>query len=124
MHHPVLSRLYVNRELVIREGIADLRAAWAARPGDEGLARLVADLTAQSEDFARLWALRDVRVNGRGRKSLNHPRVGPLTVEFEALTPLQDPDQRIVVYRAADAASQRALDALAEEAARPVAVPG
>ena len=52
-------------------------------------------------------------MNGRGLKPLLHPRVGPLTVEYEVLTPLQDPDQRLIIYRAADAASHAAMDAIA-----------
>jgi MmyB-like transcription regulator ligand binding domain/Helix-turn-helix domain len=115
--HPSLRTFYRNRERVIREGIADLRAAWATRPDDAGLSRLVADLSSRSEEFTRLWALRDVRVNGRGRKELLHPTVGLLTIEFEVLVPLQDPDHRLVVYRATDAVSQAALDAIAHEAA-------
>jgi hypothetical protein len=35
------------------------------------------------------------------------------------LTPLQDPDQRVIIYRAADTASQAAMDAIAREAERP-----
>ena len=41
-----------------------------------------------------------------------HPQVGPLSVHFEVLAPLQDPDQRLVIYRAADPASQIALEQL------------
>lgn len=110
MLHPALRDFYRDRERVIRESIADLRAAWAAHPDDTALADLVNELTSGSEEFARLWALRDVRVNGRGQKPLLHPEAGPLTVEFEVLAPLQDQDQRLIVYRAADAASQAALD--------------
>lgn len=117
MLHPALSDFYRDRERVIRECIADLRAAWAARPDDTALGELVGRLISRSEEFARLWALRDVRVNGRGQKPLLHPRVGPLTVEFDVLTPLQDPHQRLVIYRAADTASQVALDAIAREIA-------
>jgi hypothetical protein len=47
-------------------------------------------------------------VNGRGLRPLLHPRVGPLTVEYEVLTPLQDPDQRVIIYRAADTTPSRA----------------
>jgi transcriptional regulator with XRE-family HTH domain len=112
---PALHDFYRDREHVIREGIADLRAAWAAHPGDAALADLVGELTSRSAEFARLWELRDVRVNGRGQKPLLHPRLGPLTVDFEVLAPLQDSDQRLVLYRAADTASQTALDAIAHE---------
>jgi transcriptional regulator with XRE-family HTH domain len=115
--HPAFRDFYRDRERVVREGIADLRAAWAARPDDEGLAHLVGELNAGSEEFARLWALRDVRINGRGHKALLHPRVGPLTIEFEVLCPLQEPGHRLVVYRAADPASQVALDAIVREVA-------
>lgn len=50
-------------------------------------------------------------------KRLNHPEVGQLTIEYDVLTPLGDPGQRLVAYRAADAASQRALDVIARLAA-------
>ena len=115
--HPALRTFYRDRERVIREGIADLRASWAARPDDAGLASLVEELTSQDEEFARLWELRDVRVNGRGQKALLHPQVGPLTIDFEVLAPLGDPGQRLVIYRAADATSQLALDSIAREVA-------
>lgn len=110
--HPGLRDFYRDRERTLREGIADLRAAWAAHPDDAALSELIEELTSGSEEVARLWALRDVRVNGRGRKRLRHVTAGPLTVEYEVLCPLQAPGQRLVVYRAADPASQRALDTI------------
>jgi transcriptional regulator with XRE-family HTH domain len=111
-----LQEFFRDREHTIREGIADLRAAWAARPDDVALGALVDELLSASDEFARLWALRDVKVNGRGSKPLQHPDLGPLTLEYEVLSPLQDPDQRLVVYRAADPASQAALDVIATRA--------
>lgn len=111
--HPDMRDFYADRERIIREGIADLRAAWAAHPDDQALADLIAEFT-RSEEFARAWDRHDVRVNGRGRKPLRHPVVGPLVVNYEVLMPIQDPDQRIIIYRAADADSRTALDRLAE----------
>lgn len=110
--HPWMRTFYLDREQVIREGIADLRAAWASHPDDTALAELVSALLAESEEFARLWAQRDVKLNGRGYKRLLHPDVGPLTIQFEVLASLQDPDCRVVIYRAADPDSQVALDRL------------
>jgi len=115
--HPDLSDFYADRQRVIREGIADLRAAWAARPQDAALGALIAELTERSPDFARLWQRHDVKVNGRGRKPLRHPRLGPVTVDYEVLAPLQQRDQRLIIYRAADPASQEVLDRIAREAA-------
>lgn len=114
--HERMRDFYVERDRVIREGAADLRAAWAGHPDDRTLADLVGELTARSPEFAAAWAEGDVKVRGRGVKPLRHPEVGTLTVDFEVLIPLQDPDQRLVIYRAADAASQAALDRLAEAA--------
>ncbi|WP_216207752.1 helix-turn-helix transcriptional regulator [Amycolatopsis aidingensis] len=110
--HPKVREFYLDRERVVREGIAHLRAAWAAHPDDRALTDLIAQFTAGNEDFARLWAERDVKVSGRGRKEMRHPEAGVLAVQFETLRPLQDPDQLLVIYRAADAASQAALDRL------------
>ena len=119
MLYPPLYDLYRDRERVVREGIADLRAAWAAHPEDTALGELVEELTSHSTEFARLWPKRCVRVNGRGLRPLLHPRVGPQTVEYEVLIPVQDPDQRVIIYRAADTASQAAMDAITREAERP-----
>ena len=54
--HPQVREFYVDRERVVREGIAHLRAAWAAHPGDPGLGDLIAEFVAGDEEFARLWA--------------------------------------------------------------------
>jgi hypothetical protein len=90
------------------------RAAWADRPEDAALGEMVEELTSQSTEFAQLWPKRCVRVNGRGlRPLLQHPRVGPLTVEHDVLTSLQDRDQRVIIYRAADTTSQAAIDVIA-----------
>ncbi|MBB4932870.1 transcriptional regulator with XRE-family HTH domain [Lipingzhangella halophila] len=110
--HPGIREFYVDRERVVREGIAHLRAAWAAYPEDQALTDLIAEFTAGNEEFARLWAERDVKVNGRGRKVMRHPDVGVVAVNFEVLMPLQDPDQQLVTFRAADDESQSALDRL------------
>jgi hypothetical protein len=112
LFNPELPAFYLDRERVIRATIADLRAAWATHPDDARLAALIDNWCARDAEFARLWERRDVRVNGRGVKRLLHPQVGPITVEFEVLTPLPDPAHRLVIYRAADAASRAALDHL------------
>ena len=86
---------------------------------DTALGELIEELTSHSTEFAQLWPKRCVKVNSRRLTPLLHPRVGPLTVEYEVLTPLQDPDQRVIICRAADTASQAAMDAIARKAERP-----
>ncbi|WP_367140736.1 MULTISPECIES: helix-turn-helix domain-containing protein [Streptomyces] len=110
--HPEMRGFYADREQVLRDGIAHLRAAWAAHPEDRELSGLIAEFVTQDEDFARLWSQREVSVNGRGRKLLRHPVAGAITVDFEVLLPLQDPGLRLLVYRAADEESRASLDRL------------
>ncbi|WP_030459720.1 helix-turn-helix domain-containing protein [Kitasatospora sp. NRRL B-11411] len=110
--HPAMRGFYADREQALRDGIAHLRAAWAAHPQDRELSALIAEFATQDEDFARLWAEREVGVNGRGRKLLRHPVAGPITVDFEILLPLQDPELRLLVYRPADEESRASLDRL------------
>lgn len=110
--HPEMRDFYVDRERVVRDGIAHLRAAWAAHPDDRALTDLIAECTTRNEDFARLWADRDIKINGRGHKALRHPGAGVIAIHFEVLMPLQDPDQRLMIGRAADDESQSALDRL------------
>ncbi|MFJ9694362.1 helix-turn-helix transcriptional regulator [Kitasatospora sp. NPDC101183] len=109
---PAMRGFYADREGTLRDGVAHLRAAWAAHPEDRALAELIAEFSAQDEDFARLWAEREVRVNGRGRKLLRHPVAGAITVDFEVLLPLQDPELRLLVYRGTDEESRASLDRL------------
>lgn len=110
--HPGMREFYVDRERVVREGVAHLRTAWAAHPEDQALTDLIAECAARDDEFARLWAERDVKVNGRGHKVLRHPDVGEIAVHFETLMPLQDTDQQLVIYRPADEASRLAMDRL------------
>ncbi|MFK4087865.1 helix-turn-helix domain-containing protein [Kribbella sp. NPDC020789] len=115
---PAFVDYYADRERILREGIADLRAAWAAHPDDEDLADLIRILSAESREFTDLWARRDVKVKSTGRKRLRHPDFGRFTIEYDVLTPLGDTAQRLIVYRAVDATSQQALDRIAATVAR------
>ncbi|WP_103340839.1 helix-turn-helix domain-containing protein [Amycolatopsis sp. CA-126428] len=108
LRHPEIRDSYVDRERVVRDGIGHLRAAWAAHPDDPALLGLIAECT-RDEEFARLWAERDVKATGRGSKVLRHPAAGVLAVDFEVLLPLQDTDQRVMIGRPADEASRKAL---------------
>lgn len=110
--HPEIRAYYIDRERVVREGIAHLRAAWAAHPEDPVLNDLIAQCISHNEQFARLWDQRDVRTNGRGHKLIRHPDAGEIAVHFEVLMPLQNSDQRLMICRAADGDSQAALDRL------------
>ncbi|MFD8284845.1 helix-turn-helix domain-containing protein [Streptomyces samsunensis] len=79
--------------------VADLRTAAARYPADQRLRRLVAELRANSERFAQLWDSGTVGHHEASRKTIDHPRVGSLTLDCDVLT-VAGSDLRIVVYTA------------------------
>lgn len=69
-------------------------------PRDSRLAALVRDLNAGSEKFAELWAKGEVTANREVRKTVDHPSVGPVTVDCDVLTD-GDTELKIVIMTAA-----------------------
>ncbi|WP_225812275.1 helix-turn-helix transcriptional regulator [Streptomyces spinosus] len=68
-----------------RDHVANLRAVAAARPDDPEPAALVAELRAESEEFARLWEEHEVSLRRPGTKRFLHPVVGLLELDCEVL---------------------------------------
>jgi transcriptional regulator with XRE-family HTH domain len=79
---------------------ADLRSAAARYPADRQLRQLIADLRAGSARFAELWESGAVGQHEAARKTIDHPRVGPLTLDCDVLT-VGGSDLRIMIYTAA-----------------------
>jgi transcriptional regulator with XRE-family HTH domain len=78
---------------------ADLHDAAGRYPHDEPLHTLIADLRELSPRFAELWEQRPVAQHVADRKTINHPEIGPITVDCDVLT-VAGSDLRIVVYTA------------------------
>jgi len=79
--------------------VAELRATAGRYPADQRLRRLVAELRGNSARFAELW---DSGVIGRheaSRKTIDHPQLGPLTLDCDVLS-VAAGDLRIMVYTA------------------------
>jgi hypothetical protein len=79
--------------------VADLRAAAGRYPADQRLRRLVAELRADSDRFAELWDSGVVGRHEAARKTVDHPHVGPLTLDCDVLT-VAGSDLRIMIYTA------------------------
>ncbi|MFJ9213838.1 helix-turn-helix transcriptional regulator [Streptomyces sp. L-9-10] len=79
--------------------VADLRAAADRYPADQRLRRLVEELRTHSERFTQLWESGAVGHHEAARKTVDHPRVGPLTLDCDVLT-VATGDLRIMVYTA------------------------
>lgn len=79
--------------------VADLRTATARYPADQRLQHLVTELHATSARFAELWDSGAVGHHEAARKTIDHPRVGPLTLDCDVLT-VAGSDLRIMIYTA------------------------
>ena len=99
--HPLGRTLYEPWEETVALSVAHLRAVAGADPDDPELTALVGELVLKSPEFARLWERYDVCERGGGRKSFQHPKVGPMTLTYEVMRLARTGGQRMVVYQAA-----------------------
>lgn len=79
--------------------VGDLRAASERYPEDRRLQRLTAELREESERFAELWDSGVVGRHEEARKTIDHPLVGPLTLDCDVLA-VAGSDLRVMVYTA------------------------
>lgn len=79
--------------------VSDLRTAAARYPADRQLNRLVAELRASSARFVELWDSGAVGVHEAARKTIDHPDVGPVTLDCDVLT-VSGSDLHIMIYTA------------------------
>ncbi|AGZ42847.1 helix-turn-helix transcriptional regulator [Actinoplanes friuliensis] len=94
-----------------RQLVADLRAVAGRRAADSTVTGLIDRLRAASAEFRRLWAEHEVGVRRADRKTIVHPRVGPILLDCETLvTP--DLGQQLLVLTPADAEARECLELL------------
>lgn len=79
--------------------VADLRLACVAHPDDPELGELVAALQATGDDFSERWRTARPAVYAGARKHIDHPRVGPMTLDGDVFVPAGS-DVRVIVYSA------------------------
>ncbi|MDO0938899.1 helix-turn-helix transcriptional regulator [Streptomyces sp. DG2A-72] len=82
--------------------VSDLRRATGRFPQDSRLAALIRDLNAGNRRFAELWATGEVAAHREDHKTIDHPSVGPITVDCDVLTD-GDSELKIVIMTAVPA---------------------
>ncbi|CAI9403215.1 hypothetical protein ANOBCDAF_01068 [Pleomorphomonas sp. T1.2MG-36] len=88
-------------ESVARFVVATFRAE-AARAGATGnIEALVEDLSRSSPEFAAMWREKEVGQHGEGTKTLRHPQLGLMSLEYSAFAVDGRPDLSMVVYNPA-----------------------
>ena len=90
---------------------ADLRDALGRFPDDQYLNELIRDLRELSPRFAALWEKRPVAHTPSRRKTFNHPEIGAVTLDCDALA-VQGSDLSMIVYTAPAGSPEAAALAL------------
>ncbi|MFK0065926.1 hypothetical protein [Streptomyces sp. NPDC091046] len=54
-------------------------------PGDTELSGLIGELVTRSDQFRAAWGKHDVRLHRTGRKAFDHPAIGEITLDFDAM---------------------------------------
>jgi len=101
LHPGEAERFFVDYDQITRDAAAMLRLEAGNNPHDEQLIALVGELSTRSELFRQRWASQDVRFHRSGRKRLNHPVVGQLDLDFEAMPLPSEPGLQLNIYTAA-----------------------
>jgi transcriptional regulator with XRE-family HTH domain len=96
---PFFREFYADWPDAATDCVARLRMDAARYPGDPRLAALVEELSAADPDFRSWWGVHQVQRVPFGRKSMRHPRIGPLSLDYQRFT-LGHDDQYLVVYTA------------------------
>jgi hypothetical protein len=79
--------------------VAELRATANRYPADQRLRQLITELRTNSTRFAELWDSGAVGRPEASRKTIDHPQVGPLTLDCDVLS-VAGSDLRIMIYTA------------------------
>ncbi|MFD8245665.1 helix-turn-helix domain-containing protein [Nocardia sp. NPDC059691] len=97
---PAMRELYADWESVARTCVAILRMDAAVNPTDPQLTALVGELSIADSQFRQWWAARHVARQEFGTKTLHHPAVGDLTLNWDTFRDTGDTDQQLVLWSA------------------------
>src|SRR5262249_4123086 len=86
----------IRHEQMARRGLSKFRVDYSQHPGDPSFERLVAELTAESAMFRRLWNSPEVmtRLENVG----HYPHLGGSSLQVSSYTPEGRTTLRLVVY--------------------------
>ncbi len=95
---PARRELFPDWERGARLAVAKFRADSARHLGDPGFEELIHALRQSSPEFCEAWSRHEVARTGGGRKEIRHPVAGTLVFEHAVFTPVDAPEQRLVLY--------------------------
>lgn len=101
--HPQTERMVYREEDRDRQGralVAALRAATGRRGPASRASMLAKQLLKSSTEFAQIWKLQEVGMRYEDHKVLNHPEIGTIRFDCQALL-TEDQSQTLLVFTAA-----------------------
>ncbi|WP_211369808.1 helix-turn-helix transcriptional regulator [Nonomuraea turkmeniaca] len=113
----------LDRDATDAAVVSDLRRATGRFPRDTRLAELIRVLSAGNQRFAELWAIGMVAAHREDQKTIEHPSVGPVTVDCDVLTD-GDSELKIVIMTAVPGSTDETKLRLAVIAGPPVTTSG
>jgi transcriptional regulator with XRE-family HTH domain len=117
---PRAGEFFCDWNNVADDAVAILRTEAGRDPYNKRLSDLIGELSTRSDEFRVRWAAHNVKFHRNGAKTLHHPVVGDLTLDYEALELAGDVGQRILVYSSPPGSpSRQALDLLSSWARSP-----
>jgi hypothetical protein len=112
LHNSRVRAAQSNWQNVARYVVASFRADVARAGAARNVQSLVDELCATSPEFAAMWRDNDVQGHGNGRKVLQHPVAGPLSMEFSAFAVDGQPDFNMLIFNPATPADADKIRAL------------
>ncbi|MGW7609480.1 helix-turn-helix domain-containing protein [Streptomyces sp. NPDC054766] len=107
--------LYADWPSKARAVVGNLRLVAAQHPQDTALHTLLGELSAQSSEFASMWADHRIKACTVASYEMRHPLVGPLTVLQQTLSHGPGPSV-VIATTEANSSSRAALTLLAQVA--------
>ncbi len=95
---PLLRKESEEWEKLARVFLAQFRAGYGRFINDPWWSTQIAELSRISPAFRELWARHDVLTRPEGWKSIPHPLVGELTLDFFLLQAVDSCDLRLLIY--------------------------
>lgn len=119
---PAVRVLYQDWEQVAHACLTQVRMEGAKCPGDARLGELVGELSVSDADFRRWWGAEHATALSVGTKTLRHPLVGEITLDWDSFTCAADAEQHLVILTAEPGtASHDSLRLLSAWTAQPAA---